>query len=245
MAFLTRISKIPCIGNIFRRILYERIVITYDAASTFIKAHEEARDLTDQMEIDIDELIFHEVMKESHQQIERCKDFISKNITDSYPEVIAEVQSKMASHTLLLSQRKLIIKIFTQGVIKKIEYDHLISAIDQNMKRLTLQSTPHVPSIKEMLKNRFRKAKLKDIEQLLPYVEKKYFKPDTVLFQEGEQVNGAYLIFNGRVKEYGGPINKEVTIGNIAGSHHLLNDSANTSTTAITITVVYAALIPS
>ncbi|CAG9320321.1 unnamed protein product [Blepharisma stoltei] len=244
MNFLRISSKIPIIGRLFKYILYERITLTYDAASTFIKSHEEAQELIDQMEIDIDELIFHEVMKESHIQIESCKEFIGTHITENYPEVIAEVQSKMASHTLLLSQRKLISKIYHQGVIKKVEYDHLLTAIDHNMKRLTFQSTPHVPSIKEMLKNRFRKAKAKDIEQLLPYIEEKHFQPDVMLFEEGQPINGAYLIFNGRVREFGNCINKELSIGNIAGVHHLLVNCRGNTTTAVTLSVVYAALIP-
>lgn len=245
MRFYNKLSKIPLLGRFFKKHLYSKIITTYDAASTFIKAHEETEELMDQMEIDVDEVIFHEVMKEAHLQIEKCKDFVRDHITDSYPEVIAEVQSKMASHTLLIAQRKLINKIFHQGVIKELEYEHLIEAIDKNMRKLALQKAPSVPSIKEILKNRFRSAKEKDIESLMAMIEEKQLQPDEILFEEGKPSDGAYLIFNGRVKEYSNWIDQELIIGNIVGVQHLLQEYTTNTSSAIALTSVHAAHIPS
>lgn len=245
MKIFNKLSKIPLIGHAFKKHLYSKIITTYDAASTFIKAHEETEELMDQMEIDVDEVIFHEVMKEAHLQIEKCKSFVRDHITDSYPEVIAEVQSKMASHTLLIAQRKLINKIYHQGVIKELEYEHLIEAIDKNMRKLALQKAPSVPSIKEILKNRFRTAKEKDIQDLMEMITEKQFDHDEILFKEGEPADGAYLIFNGRVREYSNWIDQELIIGNIVGVQHLLQQYSNNTSTAIASTTVHAAHIPS
>ena len=202
IAIYNKLSTFPVIGRFFKKYLYSKIITTYDAASTFVKAHEETEELMDQMEIDVDEVIFHEVMKEAHMQVEKCESFIRDNITDNYPEVIAEVQSKMAAHTLLIAQRKLINKIYHQGVIKELEFEHLIEAIDKNMRKLALQKAPSVPTIKEILKNRFRSAKEKDINDLMELIKEKMFAPGEILFEEGKPSDGAYLIFNGRVREY-------------------------------------------
>lgn len=245
MRFYNKLSKIPLLGRFFKKHLYSKIITTYDAASTFMKAHEETEELMDQMEIDVDEVIFHEVMKESHLQVEKCKVFVRDHITDSYPEVIAEVQSKMASHTLLIAQRKLINKIFHQGVIKELEYEHLIEAIDKNMRKLALQKAPSVPSIKEILKNRFRSAKEKDIYDLMEVIQEKQFQPDDILFEEGTTANGAYLIFNGRVREHSDWIDQELIIGNIVGVQHLLQEYTINTSTCVALTAVHAAHIPS
>ena len=244
MKIYNKLSKLPLIGGIFEKHLYSKIITTYDAASTFIKAHEETEELMDQMEIDVDEVIFHEVMKEAHSQVEKCKNFVRDHITDSYPEVIAEVQSKMASHTLLIAQRKLINKIFHQGVIKELEYEHLIEAIDKNMRKLALQKAPSVPSIKEILKNRFRTAKEKDIQELMEMITERQLQPEEVLFEEGKPADGAYLIFNGRVREYSTWIDQELIIGNIVGVQHLLQEYTTNTSTAIALTSVHAAHIP-
>ena len=245
MKFYEKLSKIPLVGRMFKKHLYSKIITTYDAASTFIKAHDETEELMDQMEIDVDEIIFHEVMKESHAQAEKCKEFVRNNITDSYPEVIAEVQSKMASHTLLIAQRKLINKIYHQGVIKELEYEHLIEAIDKNMRKLALQKAPSVPSIKDILKNRFRTAKENDIQDLMDMIQIKELKAGEILFQEGEPSDGAYLIFNGRVREYSTWIDQELIIGNIVGVQHLLQQYTTNTSTAEALTTVNAAHIPS
>lgn len=238
-------SELPLVGKIFKNLLYDLVILTYDAASTFISAHHETEELMDTMEIDIDEVIFHQVMEEAHDQVDLCKQFVRDNITDSYPEVIAEVTSNMACHALLISQRKLINKIFHQGVIKDIEHEHLIDAIDHNMKQLTFQKNPTVPSIKEILKNRFRKANDADINQLLPMITERHFQPDQILFKEGDPADGAYLIFNGRVHEEASWIDQELMIGNIVGVQHLLASYKINTSTATAITMVFAAHIPS
>ncbi|CAG9314902.1 unnamed protein product [Blepharisma stoltei] len=244
MSIYNYFSGLPLIGKIFKNLLYDIVILTYDAASTFISAHHEAEELMDNMEIDIDEAIFHKVMEEAHDQIELCKEFVRDNITDSYPEVVAEVTSSMACYALLISQRKLINKIFHQGVIKEIEYEHLIDAIDNNMKQLTFQQNPSIPSIKEILKNRFRNATDKDIEQLLPMITEKHYQPGQFLFKEGEPADGAYLIINGRVHELAAWIDQELMIGNIVGVQHLLPIYQVNMSTAKAITMVFAAHIP-
>ncbi|CAG9311411.1 unnamed protein product [Blepharisma stoltei] len=238
------LASFPVIGQFFKNLLYDRVILAYDAASTFISAHTEAEELMDTMEIDIDELIFRDVMEEAHDQIELCKEFVRDNITDSYPEVVAEVTSSMASHTLLISQRKLINKIYHQGVIKEIEFEHLIDAIDNNMKQLTFQKNPTVPSVKDILKNRFRNASEADIELLLPMITERHYQPDQVLFKEGDPSDGAYLIFNGRVHETASWIDQELMIGNIVGVQHLLPTYKVNTSTATALTMVFAAHIP-
>ena len=70
------------------------------------------------------------------------------------------------------------------------------------MRKLALQKAPSVPTIKEILKNRFRSAKEKDINDLMELIKEKMFAPGEILFEEGKPSDGAYLIFNGRVREY-------------------------------------------
>jgi NhaP-type Na+/H+ or K+/H+ antiporter len=243
--FLERLSSLPLFGKLFRQMLYSRVMLMYDAASTFITAHEEALELLDNMEIDTDEAIFEEITEESHQQVALCNDYVKMFITDSYPEIISQVQSNMAAHTLLISQRKLINKIYSQGVIKEIEFECLLHAIDENIKSLKSSSSLAMASLKQVLRSRFQKASKADIEEILPHIVSRSFKPGMVLFHEGDPVDGAYLIYNGRVQETGKWIDQELIIGNIVGVQHLLPDFADVmTTTATALNLVQAAFIP-
>lgn len=243
--FLERLSHLPLLGRIFKKMLYTRIMITYDAASTFQKSHEEARELMDSMEIDTDEVIFEEVVQESHRQVELCQEYIKQFITDAYPEIISQVQSNMAAHTLLISQRKLINKIYEQGVIKEIEHECLLEAIDENIKSLSHNSSVQMASLKEILKSRFRKASAKQILEIMPHIIERHYKPGSIIFREGDPIEGAFLIYNGRVHETSTWIDQELMVGNIVGVQHLLPDFAPALTTSATaITVVQTAFIP-
>mgnify|MGYP001083222295 CR=1 FL=1 len=238
------LSKVPVVGRIFRDLLYERIIMVYDAASTFIKAHEEAKELIDHMEIDTDEDLFELVMKQAEEQVEQCKEFIMVHITEGYPEVIADVQSKKACHSLLITQRKLIEEVYEQGVIEEIEHDHLLEAIDENLKTLTRGSTSSLPPLKTQLENRFREATPEDIENLNEEITTIHLQPEQVLFKEGQESEGAYLILGGRVKESSTWIDQELSVGNIVGVQHLLPQFKQNVTTATCISLVYAAKIP-
>lgn len=242
---LEKLSNWPLIGRVFKSMLYTRIMLIYDAASTFITAHEEALELMDNMEIDTDEALFEEIVEESHQQVSLCNDYIKLFITDTYPEIISQVQSNMVAHTLLISQRKLIKKIYEQGVIKEIEYECLLNAIDENIKCLKNSSFVKVSSLKRILKSRFSKASKAQIKEILPHVYEKNFKPGTLIFKENDPIEGAYLIYNGRVEETSNWIHQELIIGNIVGVQHLLPEFSKVLTTTATAqTVVQTAFIP-
>lgn len=201
MKFYSKSSKIPLIGRLFSKRLYENITIAYDAARTFIRAHHEAEELLDLMEVDIDKEVFHDVMKEAEAQVFHCKEFVKAHIIDPYPEIIAEVQTLEVSNALLVSQKKLIKKVYRQGLIQEIEYENLAETIDNNIKKLSQRETPKIPGLKTTLQNRFFNANEGDFTELLSKISTKTFQTDDILFSEGSDSDGAYLIISGRVQE--------------------------------------------
>lgn len=233
----------PMINGIFRRLTYNRIIKVYDTASTFLKAHKIARGLFENMEID--QFVLQQILEESEEQENLCKIFLKDHIIDDYPEIISEVQSKMASYALLISQRKLINKIFQQGVIKNLEYNYLLTAIDTNFKALTFLTSPKIPPLKDILRSRFKKASKTEINELLQQVDEMHLKPGSTLFKENEESTGAYLILTGKVREISNWIDQELSIGNIVGVQHLLPGiEAFNTTSATTLTVVTTVHLP-
>ncbi|CAG9319318.1 unnamed protein product [Blepharisma stoltei] len=244
MKFYLKFSKIPIIGKFFVKLMYEMIIVAYDAARVFIRVHHEAEELLDQMEVDIDKELFERVMEEAHSQIFHCKEFAKAHIIDSYPEIIAEVQTYEVCNALLLSQRKLIKTIYHQGLIQELEYENLSETIDLNIKKLSQREIPKMPTFKTTLKNRFLRASDGEIEELLPLIRQKTFKADEILFTEGSKSNGAYLILNGRVREQSSWIDQELITGNIVGVQHLFPEFNVNTTTATALTTVETAILP-
>ncbi|OMJ91495.1 hypothetical protein SteCoe_5989 [Stentor coeruleus] len=241
MQFWSKLSRLYVIGKIFRRFIYKRIILAYDSANNFIKCHEETEKLIDEMEIDIDKNVFEEVMREAHEQVKLCEEFMNIYIIDCYPEVLAEVQTKRCCKLLLYSQRELISEVYENGLIKELEYESLIKAIDASIRTVTFQGIPPMPILRDVLFNRFTGATLQEINLLLSKITEKVYKPCEILYLEGYPANGAFLIIRGRVLEKSTWISQELIIGNIVGVQHLLEEFAEkyTSTaTAITSTVV-------
>lgn len=243
MDFYKKFKEKPIINSIFRSLMYKRIIKAYDIGSTFLKSHKRARGLFENMEIDKN--ILENLLKESKIQENFCETFLKQNIFDTYPEIISEVQSKMACYTLLISQRKLINKIFQQGVIKILEYNYLLTAIDSNFKVLTFLTSPTIPLLKETLRNRFKKATNKEINELMKVIEELHLAPSSILYEEKEENTGAYLILTGKVREYSDWIDQELGIGNIVGAQHLLPGFELFNTTsAQTLSVVTCVKLP-
>lgn len=243
MDFYKKFKEKPIINRLFRSLMYKNIIKAYDIGSTFLKSHKRARGLFEHMEIE--KIVLENLLKESQVQEDLCENFLKQNIFDTYPEIISEVQSKMACYALLISQRKLINKIYQQGVIKSLEYNYLLTATDSNFKVLTFLTSPTIPMLKQTLKNRFKKATNKEINELMKAIEELHLSPDSYLFKEKEENTGAYLILTGKVREYSDWIDEELGISNIVGAQHLLPGFELFNTTsAITLSVVTCIKIP-
>jgi hypothetical protein len=243
MSFYKKFKEKAIINGMFRNLMCNQIIRAYDAASTFLKAHRRARGLFENMEIDT--VVLEAILNESSQQEGFCEFFLQQNIYDTYPEIISEVQSKMACYTLLISQRKLINKIFQQGVIKNLEYNYLLTSIDKNFKALTFLTSPKIPLLKETLRSRFKKAKNKEINELMKVIEERHLKPGNFLFEDKGENTGAHLILTGKVREFGDWIDQELGIGNIVGVQNLLPGAEMFYTTsAQALTVVTSVKLP-
>lgn len=243
--YLKRLTNYPIIGKIASRIAYDLIVKAYDVALTFIRSHYQTEELMDTMEKEMERDTYEKIMEEVHSQIICCQNFIKDFITDSYPDIIAEVQTKMTCYLLLNKQRKLVSHIYEQGVIKELEYLNLMSSITINLKQLKFMSKPEVPTLYSIFKRRFPKTSNYEIKKIIPQVVERRFKPDTILFSENSPVEGAYLIFTGQVHESGVLVDHTLTKDNIVGAFHLIPNFQDTYlSTATTKSVVIAAFIP-
>ena len=197
------------------------------------------------MEIDIDPNVFGDIIKESNIQVVLCEEFLRTYIIDCYPEVLAEVQTKRCCKTLLQFQKKIVEKIYEQGLVKEVEYDTLKDVIESSIRAVTFQGLPSMPILREIFESRFPAADSSEISYLMSKISEKRYKPGTNIYLEGEPANGAYFIVRGRVNESSSWINQELIIGNIVGVQHLLQEFSEVNiSTAQAITESILAHLP-
>ena len=241
----SRFSKMFLLGRVFRKLLYKRIILAYDCTQTFIKCHKETEELMDKVEIDIDKDVFEQVVREGNLQVEKAKDFLRNYILDCYPEVLADVQTKRSSNYLLYSQKKMIEKIYKQGLLKEDEFETLFQSIEASLRTITFQGFPSMPNLKDIIINRFSAADINEINFLLSKIKEIKADPLTIIFKENEPADGAFFIIRGRVHEVSSWVDQELIIGNIVGVQHLLEEFSQTYTsTAMAITYCILAHIP-
>ena len=244
MAFLNRFSKLPGLGRLFRRFINDVVLRAYDASYTFISAHEEAENIMDQMEVDIDEQLFEEVMEEAHAQVEKCREFLLNIIIDKYPDLVVQLQTTKACKCLIVAQKKLTKKTFELGIIKELEYKYLNSALNQTRQRLKKELKFDLPSLKQILINRFPTVSRDEIFEILPNIVEITVAPGENIFKEDEVASGGFLILRGRVREKSSWVSQDLIIGNIVGAQHLLPEYHKNMSTATAVTQSTIACLP-
>ena len=248
MNVLNKSAKLPVIGRFLRNTVRSTVLRAYDASFTFISAHEEAENIMDQMEVDVDEELFKEVMEEAHSQVEKCREFMLSVVVDSYPDLVIELQTMKACKCLIMSQMKLTKKTYEQGVISELEHKYLNNALKKSRKSIKKKIQFGLPTLKDILINRFPTVDPKDIDDILPRIQETVFPPKAIIFKEGEgerdQSCGAYLILAGRVRETSSWVSQNLSIGNIVGAQHLLPEYSLNTSTATTVTQTTLASLP-
>ena len=238
MKLLHSISRLPLLGRLFKSFEYGYIMQAYDVCRNFIRAHEEAEELLDDMEIDIKKEIFEEVMKEPHAQIDLAKQFLADNIMDIYPEVYIFVQTKQACSSLLYSEQSSIEDAYSQGVITELEYTELISSVKRKITALQSNTGPKVPTLAEMLRSCYLLKTLAEEQfaSVLASTRDEMITKGTVLFADQAEVKGIYIVLKGRVRETAG---KDVVIdhypGDAVGAQYLFPHFHKTHTVAETL----------
>jgi NhaP-type Na+/H+ or K+/H+ antiporter len=240
-----KLTKVPCIGQLFHRFLYEQLMTAYDVASTFIHCHKEAKDLLETMCFDADEETMDRIFDENKEQVKKAKSFIETQINDNFPEVISHVQTKKAAYALLYFQRTTAEECFKEGVVDAKERNIIIEAIDVSMKKLNTSGIPKMPGLEQILAKSQLISELGNSARrsLLSLSSQKMFQPGDLLFSEDERATGAYIVLQGRVEERSLNWIDSYGVGKLVGEHNLLAEVQYNTTTAEAKTLVSAAFI--
>jgi NhaP-type Na+/H+ or K+/H+ antiporter/CRP-like cAMP-binding protein len=235
-------SKIPGLKKISRRILYERLALTYDSALCFIHAHHEAVHFLKSMDTYFEGYKHHinTIIEESHHEVEACNHYIMDHITCNYPEVLRYVQTYKSCHSVLNVQRRLIEKLMHHGMINEAEYDKLANVLDESFKHLALRYVPRLPNTLEMVRSVFPHLPDEVLRRLASTASEVFFSEGDHLFLKGQAVNGGYIILKGCTREFSEDFEEQQTIGYISGAQHMTPFFETNITSSQAITATFA-----
>ena len=234
MSILPRLAHIPLLGRLFKQLQYKYITGAYDICQTFIRAHIEAEELLDVMEIDINKEIFERVMLEPRGQIDLARKFLYDYIVDSYPEVHIYVQTRQASYTVLYSEQTSVEEAYHQGVITEIEYETLMHALRKKIRKVQLNTSLRVPTLLDLLKccYLFKDLNEQELRRLTEHAREDIVKSGDVIYQENTEIERVTVVLKGRVREEGSGFSEEYRAGDVLGVQYLLPQFGKTLTTA-------------
>jgi len=234
MACLQRAAHLPLLGRLFKKLLYRYITGAYDICQNFIRAHIEAEELLDVMEIDINKAIFEQVMLEPKTQIVLAQKFLYDYIVDSYPEVYIYVQTRQASYTVLYAEQQSVEEAYQQGVITEIEHVTLMRALRRKIRTVQLHTSLKVPSLLDLLRScyLFKDLTLRELRHLAEFTSEEHIPMGRVIHEENSEIKVVAVVLKGRVREVGSGYSEEHRAGDAVGVQYLLPPFKRTLATA-------------
>lgn len=130
------LQELPVMGHSMNDWLFTRLSLSYDIARGFVAAQEEMRSHIKALQPD--KKIGNRVEAMIDKNCSQAFSF-TRHISQKYPELINQLQSKSARRLLLNHERSLIWKMEHDGVLEAAEAQHLIDNIEAQMLKMRQQ----------------------------------------------------------------------------------------------------------
>jgi NhaP-type Na+/H+ or K+/H+ antiporter len=243
---LLRYSNLFVIGKYFRQSLHDNMFTIYDCASAFIHTHEEVISIVQQVGIQLSNYqIYKKVIDEFEQQINNCRVFLRNYISNTFPEIKQDVQTKKACYQVLYKQRLDIEEGYEKGLLDRHEYSSLMTIIDSTLKHVELGWKSKFPTLTQMLKECeiFKEASKDELKKICKHSKEKLYRSGEYLYVKGDNAGGIFIILKGRVEEGGDADKHDHFTGELIGYQHALSKFRST-TYAQAQTFAHIAFIP-
>lgn len=107
------LSKLPCIGKLFKRYLHEHFTLSYDIMVNFIEAHEKSKKYIDNVIENKD--FVNRILVESQNNVHGAEKYMFQHIEEAYPEVCKAIQHRRAKYYLLVHEYHYVDKMLKNG----------------------------------------------------------------------------------------------------------------------------------
>lgn len=243
---LLRYSSMSLLGKFFRQMLHDTMFTIYDCASAYITTHESVIAIVEKVGIKLsNNQIYTKVIQEFESQMDCCRMFLRNYISNTFPEIKQDVQTKKACYLILYKQRLDIDESYEKGLLDRNEYQNLITITDAKLKQIELRWKSKFPTLLQMLKECeiFKEATKAELAKIARHSVERMHKSGEYLYEKGDNAGGIFIILKGRIEEGGTFAKHDHFSGDIIGYQHALPNSKST-TYAKAQTFVHIAFVP-
>lgn len=204
-SILSKAQDIPLIGIIAKRIFFEKLTVSYDCAKGFVAAQEDNLKLlesmyraTDKSEHKNLDIIENEILENRIQGLT-----FLRNLGKEYPEIYSAIATKEAVRTMLNYEKHTVERLLKRGRVASGEADKMIQDIESRMKQL--RDTPPLFELPDSGDLLAEVSWLKGVDhasfhKIAKKFESKIFNTDDVLFKEGKDADGMYILVRGNIR---------------------------------------------
>ncbi len=205
-------QRIPFLGNLSRRVFFERISVSYDSARGFVQAQEDALKLIEKMvrgleaesleNKDKDAAILDKLEEEITENRMLGQTFL-RNLRKNYPEIYTAVATRQAIRTLLNYEKYTVERMQKNGQLESGEAAKIMEDIEERMKRL-MYSPPIITELEteNLLRESllFKGLDTSVIEEIVPKFTTRIFSVGDRFIKENTPSDGLFFIARGTVR---------------------------------------------
>lgn len=208
------LQNLPFIGKVWKRRFVNRLMLSYDCARAFVAAQEEGLkslssliigfSLGDSQSSKETELL--SMLEDELNENRITGQTFLRNLREKYPDICRNIETLLASRSLLNQQEEMLERLKKQGRLEPDEVERIQANIHSAMKLLMDKSIKEDVDLKisEVLKNAPGLNLLSKEAQLLlaKKAQLKIFPNESTLAKQDTETDGFYLIINGTVNYY-------------------------------------------
>ncbi|MDI3527536.1 MAG: hypothetical protein PWR03_1719 [Tenuifilum sp.] len=211
---ISKLQNLPLIGKIWKRRFINRLTLSYDCARAFVAAQEENLKSLSSLAIglsigepdDTSNNDFLSVLEDEINANRLTGQTFLRNLKEKYPDIRTNIETLLASRSLLNQQEEMIEKLKKQGRLEPDEVTQIQSKVQNLLKRLTDTSTEKYTNLKvaETIKNTPGLDKISNeaAKQLIAKSQIKFFPEGAVILKEKSSSKSVFLIINGTINYY-------------------------------------------
>lgn len=211
---IAKLQNLPLVGRIWKRKFLNRLALSYDCARAFVAAQEENQKSLSSLIIGFS-LGVAESSKET-ELLSALEDELNenritgqtflRNLREKYPDICRNIETLLASRSLLNQQEEMLERLKKQGRLEPDEVERIQAYIHSSMKQLIDTSLKENTELKvaAALRNTPGLNNLsKDAQQfLITKGQLKIYPEGSVIAKQDSDPDGIYIIINGTVNYY-------------------------------------------
>ncbi|CAD8090636.1 unnamed protein product [Paramecium primaurelia] len=229
------------LGGYAQQYITKHLGFVYDVTTTFISCANEVLTLQEHMPMNKNAVRL--IMDEIRTEINKAELYLG-TLTDTFPEVIRAIQTKRASHTVLMHQRHHLEENQKNGLVDDKEFNQLKSNIDARLVQLENHVFDwQIPTFHSFAMEFpiFAGVPKEELDTIIKSTYEKRYQTDEIIYEKGMTCQNIYIVQKGNVIDEVGSHQIKKGLGSLLSYVNLIGDGkCMTTSRAASETVLHS-----